>query len=71
MRRIILALAAATVLAAGSPVGLAEAARARETAVDCRDWCAEKAAEKCDDVSSTWCNAYIMGCLAGCGISHL
>ena len=70
MRRIMLALAAATVVAAGSPVGVAEAARAREAA-DCRDWCAEKAAEKCDDVSSTWCNAYIVGCLAGCGISHL
>jgi hypothetical protein len=63
-----LALAAGT-LAVGGPPGVAEAARAAEA--DCRDYCAEKAAEKCDDVSSTWCNAYIMGCLAGCGMSHL
>lgn len=67
MRRIMLALAAVFIVA-GPPVGVAEAARAQ---LDCRDWCAEKAAEKCDDLRSTWCNAYIMGCLGGCGISHL
>lgn len=67
MRRIMLALAAALV-AAAPPTGVAEAARAE---VDCRDWCAKKAAEKCEDVRSTWCNAYILGCLSGCGISHL
>ncbi|HSM09795.1 MAG TPA: hypothetical protein VLA33_12390 [Gemmatimonadota bacterium] len=67
MRRILLALAAAFI-AAGPPTGVAEAARVQ---LDCRDWCAKKAAEKCKDVSSTWCNAYIAGCLGGCGISHL
>lgn len=67
MRRILLALAAAFI-AAAPPASVAEAARAE---VDCRDWCAEKAAEKCEDVSSTWCNVYITGCLAGCGMSHL
>lgn len=69
MRRMMLALAAVGLLAAGSPARVAEAARAQEA--DCRDYCAEKAAQKCEDVSSTWCNVYIMGCLAGCGYTHL
>ena len=69
MRRMVLALAAG-LLAVSPPAGVAEAAQVQAGA-DCRDWCAKKAAEKCDDVSSTWCNAYIMGCLGGCGISHL
>ena len=67
MRRIVLALAAGFV-AVGPPANVAEAARAQ---ADCKDWCAQKAVEKCEDVSTTWCNAYIVGCLAGCGISHL
>lgn len=67
MRRILLALAAAFI-AAGPPAGVAEAARAE---ADCREWCAKKAAEKCEDVTSTWCNVYILGCLGGCGMSHL
>lgn len=71
MRRIVMALAAVGMLAAGSPVGVAEAARATAGEADCRDYCAEMAARKCDDVSSTWCNVYIVGCLAGCGVSHL
>jgi hypothetical protein len=61
---------AAGFLAVGPPAGVAEAAGVQAEA-DCRDWCAEKAAEKCDDVTSTWCNVYITGCLAGCGWSHL
>lgn len=69
MRRIMLALAAGF-LALAPPPGMAEAARVQSGA-DCRDWCAKKAAERCDDIHSTWCNAYIMGCLGGCGISHL
>lgn len=69
MRRIMLALAAGF-LAVAPPTGVAEAARVQAEA-DCKDWCAKKASEKCEDVSSTWCNAYIAGCLAGCGISHL
>jgi len=71
VRRIVLALTAVGMLAAGPPVGVAEAARALSDEADCRDYCAEKAAQKCEDVSSTWCNAYILGCLAGCGVSHL
>lgn len=67
MRRIMLALAAGF-LAVGPPADVAEAARAQ---ADCKDWCAQKAVENCDDVSNTWCNAYIAGCLAGCGMSRL
>lgn len=69
MRRMMLTLAALGLLATGSPAGVAEAARALEA--DCRDYCGQRAAERCDDVSSTWCNAYILGCLAGCGFTHL
>lgn len=69
MRRMIVALAAVGLLAVGSPKSVAEAARAPEA--DCRDYCGEKAAQRCDDVGSTWCNVYIMGCLAGCGYTHL
>lgn len=69
MRRMMVALAAVGLLAIGSPQGVAEAARAPEA--DCRDYCADRAAQRCDDVSSTWCNVYIMGCLAGCGYTHL
>lgn len=69
MRRMMVALAAVSLLAVGSPQGVAEAARSPEA--DCRDYCGDKAAERCDDVNSTWCNVYIMGCLAGCGYKHL
>lgn len=62
-----MALAAAALLAAGTPGTAAEATGPEE---DCRDYCGEKAAERCDDVTSSWCNAYIVGCLAGCGVSH-
>lgn len=67
MRKTILGLAALLVLAGGAPVADAETAARR----DCTKYCAKKAVEKCDDVTSTWCNAYIVGCLAGCGIAHL
>ncbi|TFG63293.1 MAG: hypothetical protein E4H28_06590 [Gemmatimonadales bacterium] len=69
MRRKIIGLTALISLA-GSPAG-ADARVATVTGIDCTEYCAEKAVEKCDDVTSTWCNAYIVGCLAGCGISHL
>ena len=70
MKRSLLTLAATALLTIGPPGLEAETARERSDG-DCRDYCAEKAAEKCDDVSSTWCNVYIVGCLAGCGVSHL
>lgn len=68
MRRVLLCAAAAALLG-GAPPGAT--ARTAATEADCTVWCAEKAAEKCEDVSSTWCNAYIIGCLAGCGVAHL
>ena len=68
MRRTLLSAAAAAVLIAGAPeIG----ARTADPEKDCRDYCGEMAAKRCDDVSSTWCNVYIIGCLAGCGVSHL
>jgi len=69
MRRMLLALGAVATLSAGVPE-----TSARTTADDpdreeeCRNYCGEKAADRCDDVSSTWCNVYIVGCLAGCGV---
>lgn len=69
MRRMLLCAAAAALLGAGPPG--ASARTAAGTATDCTVWCGEKAAEKCEDVTSTWCNAYIIGCLAGCGVAHL
>jgi hypothetical protein len=61
---------AALVTLAGSPPGV-DARTAKTGPVECTEYCGDKAAEKCDDVTSTWCNAYILGCLAGCGIAHL
>ena len=69
MRRTILGLIALVVLAGGPP--RADARTAAGADVDCTVYCAAKAVEKCADVTSNWCNAYILGCLAGCGISHL
>lgn len=69
MRRRILGLMALVVLAGGPP--RADARTANVAEVDCTEYCAQKAVERCDDVTSNWCNAYIVGCLAGCGISLL
>ena len=68
MRRRILGLMSLVVLAGGPPRADARTAAAE---VDCAEYCSGKAVENCDDVTSNWCNAYIVGCLAGCGISHL
>lgn len=65
MKRIMLTLAAAAVLASGPPDAAARTAR------DCTQYCGDLAARKCDDVTSSRCSAYIVGCLAGCGIRHL
>ena len=69
MRRRILGLFALVILAGGPP--RADARTATVTGADCTVYCAAKAVGKCDDLTSNWCNAYILGCLAGCGISHL
>lgn len=71
MRRLALTLAALGLLAAGPPGASAEVAREDDAEADCTIYCGELAARRCDDVSSTWCNAYIIGCLAGCGVSML
>lgn len=46
---------------------VAEAARA----VDCTDYCGERAAEHCERIDSWNCSWYILGCLAGCQIAQL
>ncbi len=69
MRRRILGLIALAVVAGGPP--RADARTATVAEADCTVYCAAKAVQKCDSVTSNWCNAYIVGCLAGCGISHL
>lgn len=70
MKRLVLAIAALALLAAGPPDVAAEVAR-EDPEKDCTVYCGEMAARRCDDVTSTWCNAYIIGCLAGCGVSML
>ena len=69
MKRNLLVLAALLSLASSPPA--ADARTYTTGTIDCTEYCGEKAATKCDDVASTWCNAYIVGCLAGCGITHL
>ncbi len=48
----------ALICLAGIPSG-ADARTATAADIDCTDYCGKKAAERCDDVTSTWCNAYI------------
>lgn len=71
MRRLALSVAALTLVAAGPPGASPVVAREKAPEVDCTVYCGEMAARRCDDVTSTWCNAYIIGCLAGCGVSML
>ncbi|UCF18787.1 MAG: hypothetical protein JSU87_12710 [Gemmatimonadota bacterium] len=37
----------------------------------CEDICGERAAEKCENIDSMKCAAYIAGCLAGCYFGKL
>lgn len=66
MRRLLIAFAALSLLAATGP--RPEPLRAGE---DCTDYCGEKAAEDCDDLESFSCGFYIFGCLAGCNIAKI
>ena len=66
MKRSTLALIALMVLTAGAGETPAET-----VTVDCTVYCGKLAAQKCDDVASSKCSAYIVGCLAGCGVAHL
>lgn len=69
MRRLLLALGALAALSANvSETAARTATDDPDREEECRNYCGEKAAERCDDVSSTWCNVYIVGCLAGCGV---
>ena len=68
MRRILWTVAALAIVT-GSTGADAKTASDAADEQDCRDYCAEMAARRCDDVTSSWCNAYILGCLAGCGVS--
>lgn len=38
---------------------------------DCEDICADKAVERCEDLDSVKCGAYIAGCLLGCSVGQL
>lgn len=66
MRRLMIAFAALSLLAATGP-------RPGSLRADnpCTDYCGEKAAAECDDLESFSCTFYILGCLAGCNIARL
>lgn len=63
MKRKLLLVTALTALALGQP--------APALARDCEDVCADKAVERCDDLDSVKCGAYIAGCLLGCSMGQL
>jgi hypothetical protein len=63
MKRRFLLVTALTALALGQP--------APALARDCEDICADKAVERCDDLDSVKCGAYIAGCLLGCSVGQL
>jgi hypothetical protein len=62
IRRFVL-LTALAALALGQP--------APALARDCEDICADKAVERCEDLDSVKCGAYIAGCLLGCSVGQL
>ncbi|NIN72456.1 MAG: hypothetical protein GTO46_11175 [Gemmatimonadetes bacterium] len=63
MRRRLVLVTALAALALGQP--------APALARDCEDVCADKAVERCDDLDSVRCGAYIGGCLLGCSVGQL
>lgn len=71
MRRLLIAITAASVLALPGP-GRAQDSGAGKTGAElCQEYCGEKAAERCEDIDSFRCGAYILGCLAGCNLKRL
>ncbi|MGD8496275.1 MAG: hypothetical protein PVF05_08790 [Gemmatimonadales bacterium] len=70
MRRILLLVGALASFAGAAPPTSARTTDDPDREEECRNYCGEKAAQRCDDVSSTWCNVYIVGCLAGCGVTN-
>lgn len=69
MRRIIIALTAASLVTATGP-GWAQDSE-KTNGEYCQEYCGEKAAERCEDLDSFRCGAYILGCLAGCNLKQL
>jgi hypothetical protein len=63
MRKKLLLATAATVLMLGQP--------APALARDCEDICADKVVERCEEIDSAKCGAYIAGCLLGCSMGKL
>lgn len=71
MRRLIIAIVAASFVAVPE-TGLAQEAPGGKTGAElCQEYCGEKAAERCEDLDSFRCGAYILGCLAGCNLKRL
>lgn len=66
MRRFLITLAGLALLESGETAGPVWGKTA-----DCQDYCAERAATRCDRVDSWGCTWYIVGCLAGCGVASL
>lgn len=67
MRRLTMAF---TILALSAGLTGPGATEARADDLDCTDYCAERAALRCDSINSWECNWYIAGCLAGCKLSQ-
>lgn len=66
MKRSLLTLSAALALATAATPTRAPAVPSAEA---CQDRCAEGAAQTCQRIDSWYCDIYIIGCLAGCGLS--
>lgn len=62
---------AATALALAAALTGPLAPDARAAAVDCTDYCGQRAAIRCESIDSWECGWYIAGCLAGCNISSI
>lgn len=71
MRQLLITITAASLLAMPGP-GQAQDSRAGKDGGElCQEYCGERAAERCEDIDSFRCGAYILGCLAGCNLKRL
>lgn len=71
MRRLLIAIIGASLVAAPGMGRAQDADGPKDGGALCREYCAERAAEHCDDIDSFRCGAYILGCLAGCNLKRL
>lgn len=71
MRRLIIAIVAASLVAVPETGRAQDSAGGKTGAEFCQEYCGEKAAERCEDIDSFRCGAYILGCLAGCNLKQL